>query len=162
LLALSSHWFKGFKGFDAKKRLLVLSGIAFAIITFLAINYPHSVGTPPKLSPSAGLKGWQMLAEESVSVIKKGNLILTDSEVIASELEFYKGVKNPVRLYPQELDVSYVGIDAVFVARKGSANLSKVMSSFSSCSTRDHIARDEYREPLREYVILDCRQYSGR
>ncbi len=154
-------------------RLVVVTGLGISLLITVVAHYPELINLPPKMDPSARLRGWKPLGQEVSSIVrdfKKPYFIFSDRYQITAELAFYvKGHPrtycvnlgrrmNQYDLWPGFHDLK--GYDAVFVSWGRKSLPPRIASSFDECRRRLLTVKDgEY--VLRYYSIFICRGFHG-
>ncbi len=168
-LYIYSHW----KSWKNRGRLTIISGIAISLFITLVAHYPALIGLPPKMDPSARLRGWKPLGREVSSIVrefKRPYFIFSDRYQITAELAFYVNGKprtycvnlgrrmNQYDLWPGFYDLK--GYDAVFVQWGKSPLPPLIARSFDECKRR-LLTVKEGRYVLRDYSIFICKDFHG-
>ena len=90
------YWGSGVQAAAGKRKRTVLlwTGVVIALVVTIVSHYPSLIKLPPKLDPSARLRGWHQLRDEIGPLYKtlatQGPLFLfSDRYQISSELAFY-------------------------------------------------------------------------
>lgn len=152
----------------------VIIALALPIIVTSIAHYPSKF-IPPRLDPSARLRGWQGLAREVEIVygdmLKNGNVfIFSDSYQAASELAFY--VKGHPTTYNVNLgrrmnqyDLwpdfnSLIHYTGVFVTIDNVDLPAKIKNAFAGCEKHIYKAYEK-SVLLREYSIFICSDFKG-
>ncbi len=168
-LYIYKHWSQ----WKSKGKVVVVSGLAITLLITIVAHYPRLISLPPKMDPSARLRGWRPLGMEVSRIVKdfKGHyFVFSDRYQITAELAFYvKGQPrtycvnlgrrmNQYDLWPGFHDLK--GYDAVFV-RWGRKSLpQRIASSFDECSRR-LLTVKEGDYVLRDYSIFICKDFHG-
>ncbi len=92
-------WYYFGRGYHAaagarKGKTLLWAGIVIALLVTIISHYPSIIKLPPKLDPTARLRGWHQLKDEIGPIYKALSaqgpvLIFSDRYQISSELAFY-------------------------------------------------------------------------
>src|SRR3990170_143136 len=98
------QWGPGFgegSGFPTRKIWMAV-GVGLALLTTAVMHYPDLLRLPPKMDPTARLRGWKDLGSSVTAVYdsmpaESAVFVFSDSYAIASELAFY--VKGHPRTY---------------------------------------------------------------
>jgi membrane-associated phospholipid phosphatase len=77
-----------------KRKVLLWAGVVIALFVTIVSHYPSIIKLPPKLDPSARLRGWHQLRDEIGPLYRvlstQGSVLLfSDRYQISSELAFY-------------------------------------------------------------------------
>ncbi len=170
LFIFTSSWFVG-KWCELKRatKILFVSSLIFLLFISPLIHFPHLLGLPPRLDPSARLRGWEEMgkrvSEISEEMREQGHFfIVSDKYQVSSLLAFYtKG--NPVTycvnlgrrmnqydLWPGFEDL--VHYNAIFVTI-GNQRDNEFLQRFSECHREILGVRE------RQYSIFKCFDFKG-
>jgi undecaprenyl-diphosphatase len=168
-------------------KILTVSALVLSLLVTTVAYYPSVLKLPPKLDPTARLRGWRELGRE-VSKVKEelGNdakvVIISDSYQVASELAFY--VKGQPTTYCINLGRRMNQYDlwadlgeaagltgwqghtnpyntkAIFV-RIGDAEVPPALAQASGHCTRRLLRVEESGKRLREYTLAICEGFRG-
>ncbi len=172
-VALGIYTVKYWHGFRRPVRALLVTGVLMSVAISAAAHYPSLINLPPKMDPSARLRGWRELGEEisrRSGRMERPYFIFSDKYQVTSELAFYvKG--NPVTycvnlgrrmnqydIWPGFHDLK--GYDAIFVMLKDNPLPKVIRDAFEGCR-KDLFSVREKEWVLRTYTIFECRGFKG-
>lgn len=172
VIAFSAYYLKEYhltKG--ARKYFIVAAVILSAIITVISY-YPPMIGLPPRMDPSAKLRGWSPAATEVSKIraaLESEAFVFSDSFQVSAEMAFYMQ-GNPVtycinlgrRMNQYDLwpgPEKYKGRTGIFVSTHNSLP-APVADAFEGCS-RKRVKLTERGYKLRYYSIFTCRNFRG-
>ncbi|RMG67255.1 MAG: phosphatase PAP2 family protein [Nitrospirae bacterium] len=173
VIATAIYVFSRWQQWKGSVRLTLIGGVILSLFITVIAHYPSIINLPPKMDPSARLRGWSPLAGEIDKIAKdlrRPYFIFSDRYQITSELAFYlKGQPrtycvnlgrrmNQYDLWPGFYD--FKGQDALFVRWGKKALPRRIASSFDECERRLFTVR-ERGYVLRDYSIFICRNFHG-
>ena len=173
LVALSFYVTDRWRGFPGYLKATTVAGFLIAIsVTFIA-HYPGAINLPPRMDPTARLRGWKALGIQVSRIarqLEEPFFIFSDRYQISSELAFYvEG--NPVtyclnagrRMNQYDLWPGFynlTGYNAIFVTWGDRALPGVLNDRFRDCGKRLFSVK-ERGYILREYSIFVCHGFKG-
>ncbi len=177
IIAVSQVIVRGFApGRRPGSRFLMSAAAAIAVFVTAVSYYPSIIKLPPKLDPSARLRGWKQLAAEVEKNAPAGNIkpyfVFSDYYGASSELAFYlKGHPvtycantgrrmNQYDLWPGLDQPRLLHDNAVFVTIGASGMPGMVGDAFESCR-RKTLIETEKGKRLSVFTIFTCYGFKG-
>ncbi len=161
------------EAFSRKMKAFVVSGFVLAFMITLVAHYPQLLKLPPRLDPSARLRGWETLARKVDQLrqgLGPGHFVFSDRYQITAELAFY--LRDHPRTYCVNLGrrmtqydlwegfYDLTGHDGIFLQRGDGPLPEEIISAFRDCQRRTFKIK-EGGHLLRTYTIGVCRQFRG-
>lgn len=175
LISFAALYLSRFGELSRAGKTLASAAVTFAIAVTALAHYPTVLNLPPRLDPSARLRGWSELGQEAGGIMREIEgpaFLFSDSYQVASELAFYTeghpvtycvnlGRRmNQYDLWPgPEGLLRYTG---VFVTIGDSEAPLAILRAFDTCEMRPFSAYEKSGAKLRDYSIFVCRDFSGR
>ncbi len=175
IIALSLYLSEKWNSLKKGLKVTVIAGVVLPLVVTAISHYPAILKLPPKIDPTARIRGWKELGTE-VSVLseelsKKGPFfIFSDRYQISSELAFYvKGQPvtynvnlgrrmNQYNLWPGIENL--IGFNAIFVRTHDSDVPAVFKAAFDGCEKK---LLNVYTKDLllRTYSIFTCYNFKG-
>ncbi|HMK55746.1 MAG TPA: glycosyltransferase family 39 protein, partial [Dissulfurispiraceae bacterium] len=171
----------------SKRKTLLLAGAIVAVFVTAVGYYPAIIKLPPKLDPSARLKGWHQLGDEISPIYRALSaqgpvLLFSDRYQISSELAFYvaghpttysinlgrrmdqydlwPGMNEKAERIRHDAGSKTVNINGIYVTWGDSDVPAPVAKAFDRCEKRLIRAFDKGIE-LRVYSVVICYNFKG-
>jgi undecaprenyl-diphosphatase len=172
LPAAAAVLFRGAPRGSLPKKALAALARLLALLVSAAAHYPQVLKLPPRLDPTARLRGWEPLAQKVHSLLPpEPRFILAERYQVASLLAFYMPGQPRTycldlgrRMNQYDLWSTYHGLrnyNAVFVKIGPPVMPRALREAFQSCQEPHTLVLKEGPHVLRQYAIFVCRGFRG-